>query len=242
VVRIGRLAKPLLLLGGLVLAGVALRELRSAGVLDTAVLGRAAATLGVPEEVLFVLAGAVACMVGVPRQVVAFAGGTAFGALIGSVLALAAMLAGCAGSFVWARAVGRAWARRRIEGAFGGRLARLDRFIAANPFTATLMLRLLPVGNNLALNLLAGLSGVALLPFLAGSALGYVPQTVVFALLGKGVRVDGAVQLGLGLGLFALSVALGLWLARRFRRAREAAEAAGLEEPGPEAEGLDSPR
>jgi uncharacterized membrane protein YdjX (TVP38/TMEM64 family) len=230
--RLARLGKPLLLLAGLVAAGVLLRELRDAGVLDTGFLGRITARLGVPAEVVFVVLGAAACMVGVPRQAVAFAGGTAFGALMGSLLGLAAMVAGCAGSFLWARAVGRDWARRRIEQAFAGRLARLDRFIAENPFTATLTLRLLPVGNNLALNLLAGLSGVALGPFLAGSAIGYIPQTVVFALLGKGVRVDGAVQLALGLALFAASAALGLWLLCRGRRAREAAEAAGLDDAG----------
>jgi uncharacterized membrane protein YdjX (TVP38/TMEM64 family) len=229
-VRIGKLAKPLVLLAGLVAAGVVLRELSAAGVLDARLLGWLSATLGVPGEVVFVGLGAAACMVGVPRQAVAFAGGTAFGALAGSGLSLAAMLLGCAGSFLWARAIGRDWARRRIERAFSGRLARLDRFIAENPFTATLTLRLLPVGNNLALNLLAGLSGVSLLPFLAASALGYVPQTVVFALLGKGVRVDGAVQLGLGLALFVLSALLGLWLLRRGRQAREAAAAAGLED------------
>ncbi len=225
--RLSRLGKPLLLVAGLVAAGVLLRELRDAGVLDTGFLDRTTARLGVPGEVVFVFLGAAACMVGVPRQAVAFAGGTAFGALMGTVLGLAAMVGGCAGSFFWARAVGRGWARRRIERAFSGRLARLDRFIADNPFTATLTLRLLPVGNNLALTLLAGLSGVAALPFLAGSALGYVPQTVVFALLGKGVRVDGAVQLGLGFALFVASVLLGLWL---LRRARDAADATGLDD------------
>jgi uncharacterized membrane protein YdjX (TVP38/TMEM64 family) len=228
--RLARLGKPLLLLAGLVAAGVLLRELRGAGMLDVGFLTRITERLGIPAEVAFVVVGAAACMVGIPRQAVAFAGGTAFGALMGSVLGLAAMVAGCAGSFLWARAVGRDWARRRIEQAFSGRLRRLDRFLAENPFSATLTLRLLPVGNNLALNLLAGLSGVSLAPFLAGSALGYIPQTVVFALLGKGVRVDGAVQLALGLALFAASVALGLWLLRRFRAAREAAEAAGLED------------
>lgn len=227
---LARLGKPLLLLAGLLAAGVLLRELSAAGVLDMRLLGWLSDALGIPGEVVFVLLGAAACMVGVPRQAVAFAGGTAYGALLGSGLALAAMVAGCAGSFLWARAIGRDWARRRIEQAFSGRLARLDRFISDNPFAATVTLRLLPVGNNLALNLLAGLSGVPLLPFLAGSALGYVPQTAVFALLGKGVRVDGAVQLGLGLALFAASAALGLWLLRRGRRAREAAAAAGLED------------
>ena len=84
---------------------------------------------------------------------VAFAGGTAFGALAGTQLSIAATVLGCATSFFYARLVGRDWARRRLS----GRLARVDRFLAENPFTATLTLRLLPVGNNLALNLLAGL-------------------------------------------------------------------------------------
>lgn len=217
-----RLWKPALLLAGLVLAGVALRELRDAGVFEGGFLHRQFVARGVWGEVLFVAAGALACAVGIPRQVVAFAGGTAFGALAGFNLAMAAMVCGCVASFLWARLIGRDWARRRIS----GRLAKLDRFLAENPFSATLTLRLLPVGNNLALNLLAGLSGVRLLPFVAGSAIGYIPQTVVFALLGKGVRVDGWVQLGVALVLFAGSVLLGLWLLRRSRRGAELAEAA----------------
>ena len=92
--------------------------------------------------------------------------------------------------------------------------------MAASPFGATLALRLLPVGNNLAVNLLAGMAGIALPPFLAASALGYLPQTVVFALLGKGVRVDGAWQMALAAGLLAASVAIGLALLRRHAAGR----------------------
>ncbi|MBD0276042.1 MAG: VTT domain-containing protein, partial [Acetobacteraceae bacterium] len=84
-----------------------------------------------------------------------------------------------------------------------------------SPFGSTLALRLLPVGNNLALNLLAGMAGIAPAPFLLASALGYAPQTAVFALLGKGVRVDGAWQVALAAGLLAGSVAIGLVLLRR---------------------------
>jgi uncharacterized membrane protein YdjX (TVP38/TMEM64 family) len=101
----------------------------------------------------------------------------------------------------------------------GGRLARLDAFLAANPFGATLTLRLLPVGSNIVLNLLAGVSGVAAGPFVLASAIGYVPQTVVFTLLGGGVRVGQGVQLVLGIALFAASALLGLLLMRRHRRA-----------------------
>ncbi|MCS6855282.1 MAG: VTT domain-containing protein [Elioraea sp.] len=211
-----RLWKPVLLAAGLVAAGLILREGQAQGLLSPGVLDRVLGVWGLPRELTFVAIGAIACAVGVPRQAVAFAGGTAFGAFLGAQLALLAMLIGAAASFFYARAIGREWARRRLSGG----IARLDRFLAENPFTATLTLRLLPVGNNLALNLLAGLSGIPALPFFAASALGYVPQTVVFSLLGKGVRVDGAVQIAVGVALFVLSAALGLILLRRHRLAK----------------------
>jgi uncharacterized membrane protein YdjX (TVP38/TMEM64 family) len=96
-------------------------------------------------------------------------------------------------------------------------LRPLRDILAGSPFNATLALRLLPVGNNLALNLLAGMAAIGLVPFLAASAIGYLPQTVVFALLGKGVRVDGAWQLALAVALFVVSAAIGFLLLRRHR-------------------------
>ena len=59
-------------------------------------------------------------------------------------------------------------------------------------------------------------------PFLAGSALGYVPQTVIFALLGSGIGVADWVQVAIGAALFAASVLLGVILLRRYRAAAEA--------------------
>lgn len=166
-------------------------------------------------EALFVAIGTAATAAGVPRQAVAFLGGYAFGAVEGVALSLLAQLLGCAASFGWARLVGRDWAVRRLEGRFGRRLRPLHDRLVRNTFGATLALRLLPVGNNLALNLLAGISGLRLAPYLAASALGYLPQTLVFALLGDGVAVDRTAQLALGAALFIVSVALGLWLLRR---------------------------
>jgi len=64
------------------------------------------------------------------------------------------------------------------------------------------------------------MAGIAASPFLAGSAVGYLPQTAVFALLGKGVRVDGAWQIGLAAALFAASVGIGFGLLRRHAAAR----------------------
>ena len=160
------------------------------------------------------LAGACLCAVGIPRQIVCFAAGYADGIVAGGALALLAETLGCLLDVVWARAVARDWVRRR----FGARLGRIDRLLARRAFAATISLRLLPVGNNLILNLAAGVSTVPLLPFLLGSVVGYVPQTAVFTMLGSGMRVAAGVQLGLAGVLFAVSSAVGILVLRAGRR------------------------
>ena len=170
---------------------------------------------GILGDVVFVLVGAAACAAGIPRQAVAFAASYAFGLWPGAALALLAQAIGCLVSFGWARALGRGWAARRVR----GRLARADRFLAANPFAATLVLRLLPVGNSLALNLLAGVSAVPLLPFLTASVIGYIPAD-------RDLRPARRAEFGsprerrsaLPAALFLSSALLGLWLLRRQRQ------------------------
>lgn len=212
------IGKLLLMVAGLALGGLLLRALGAAP--GTEWVDLYIRDQGLLGETLFVLAGAAATAVGVPRQAVAFLAGYAFGTVIGVGVALAAQLLGCALAFFWAGAVGRGWAERRLAGRFGPRLRPVVETLRENPFGAALALRLFPVGSNLALNLLAGMSAIPALPFLAASALGYLPQTVIFALLGKGVRVDGAWQLALSGLLLAVSVGLGLWLMRRHRAGR----------------------
>ena len=206
------------MVAGLLAAGALLREM--GGVPGTAWVDASIRDEGLWGELVFVAVGAVLTALGVPRQTVAFLGGYAFGTVLGVALGLVAQLLGCAASYGFARAFGRDWAARRMEGRFGPRLRPLRDALTQSPFGATLALRLLPVGSNLALNLLAGMAGLAFWPFLAGSMLGYLPQTVIFALLGKGIRVEGAWQLGLAVVLLAVSVGIGLWLLRRNRAAR----------------------
>ena len=187
--------------------------LRSVGIDPAGALGALVQWRGGIAELLFLPAGAVLCCLGAPRQVLAFAAGAGFGAPAGTLLAVAATTLGCAASFAWARLAARDWVKQRLA----GRLARADRFLAAHPFSATLMLRLLPVGNNLLLNLLAGVSGVAAGRFLLGSAVGHVPQALVFALLGAGTQLDKPALFAIAAALLAASSAIGLWLLRQAR-------------------------
>ena len=212
------LRSPLLLAAGLLAAGALLRKF--GGVPGTEWVDSSIRDEGLWGEVVFVSVGTALTAAGLPRQGIAFLGGYAFGAALGSALGLLAQVLGCAASYGWARLIARRWAERRLAGRFGHRLRPLRDVLAGSPFEATLALRLLPVGNNLALNLLAGMAGLRVVPFLAGSAIGYVPQTVVFALLGKGIRVEGVAQFVMAAALLLVSVGLGLWLLRRHRAAR----------------------
>ncbi len=207
--------RPFLLLAGLVLAGLALHALPEGGA--SKLLEQLSAEPSASSAAMLVVIGSLLCAVGVPRQIVAYAAAYAFGFWMGAALSLAAQMVGCVADFYWARLVGRKWAREKMARRWGGRLARMDDFLTANPFTATVILRLLPVGNNLAVNLLAGVSGVAAAAFMVGSAIGYVPQTVIFALLGGGARVDRATQIVVAVALFAASALAGVVLLRRHR-------------------------
>lgn len=188
-----------------------LGDLLDQGWIDREVRGK-----GLDGELLFIAIGTLATAVGFPRQVISFMGGYAFGFAWGTVLGVLATVLGCIATFVYARLFGRALLANRL----GGRIARVDAFVRDNPFTMTLLIRLLPVGSNVATSLAAGLSSVAALPFLLGSAVGFVPQTLVFALVGSGVSVDPFWRIGLGTVLFVVSGVLGVYLYRRLRHGK----------------------
>ncbi len=195
----------------LVAVGAALHVSGLADALDEKWIDAYVRGRGPRGDALFVAVGAAFISVGLPRQVIAFLAGYAFGFVAGSVLALLAAAFGCVAAFSYARLFGRDVVAAR----FPARVRRIDDFLADHPFAMTLLIRFLPIGSNLLTNLAAGVSRVPPVPFVAGSTLGYIPQTVVFALIGSGVTVDLAARVGIGAVLFAASGALGVYLYRR---------------------------
>ncbi|MDA0305447.1 MAG: VTT domain-containing protein [Proteobacteria bacterium] len=176
---------------------------------------------GTPGILLFVGVGWGLTSVGLPRQLVAFLGGYAFGFVIGTGLALAATTLGCVTAFMFARLLGRELVARKIS----ERIKRIDDFLSDNPFSMTLLIRLLPLGSNFLTNLAAGVSGVSPWPFFAGSALGYIPQMVVFALVGSGIALDPGLRISLSAVLFVVSGLIGISLYRKYRHGKTFDEA-----------------
>lgn len=196
---------------GWFLHGGALEGVLSASWIDREIRDREFA-----GALLFVVVCGLAVSVSIPRHLVSFLGGYAFGASMGALLALAATMVGCILIFILARGYVRPYVAARI----GPRIRRIEDFLAANPFSMTLLVRMLPGTNNLAVCLAAGASKVPARPFLLGSAVGYAPLTLVMALAGSGVESGGMAQVvAAGLGFVACGAA-GLWLYRRFRGAR----------------------
>ena len=175
---------------------------------------------GIPGELLYVAVGGFVTAVAVPRHIVSFLGGYAFGLGLGTLLALAATELGCVLVFFYGRFVGRPLVSARLR----ARVHRIEAFLAANPFSMTLLIRLLPVGNNFATNLAAGVSRVPARPFLCGSLLGYLPQTFVFALAGSGIELGGGLRVAFAVLFFVVSGAIGIWLYRRYRHGRSLGE------------------
>jgi uncharacterized membrane protein YdjX (TVP38/TMEM64 family) len=204
--------KPVLMAGGMIAIVSALPLLGAGTAQDT--LSQLVAQGGVRGPAMFLVLATFLTAIGLPRQIPCFVAGFAFGPWYGTAIALVAQTLACSLDFIWARALGRDFVRRR----FGARLRRVDRMLERQPFITVLTLRLLPVGSNLLLNLAAGLSAVRAVPFIAASAIGFLPQTVIFAMFGQGAAPSHVHMLMIGGALFAVSAVIGLVMFRRQQR------------------------
>lgn len=172
---------------------------------------------GLNGVLLFVALATGLLSVGMPRQVVAFLAGYAFGVLEGFVYATMAATISCTLCFT----VSRLWARRWVNRRYPTKIEKINRFLQEQSFLKTIVIRLLPIGNNLLTNLAAGVTSVKPLSFIFGSAIGYIPQMMIFSLMGKGVVVQSGWKMALSVGLMGISALLGVYLYRRFKAGQQ---------------------
>ena len=165
---------------------------------------------GLAGVLMFFASGALATGFGLPRQLLAFIGGLAYGIVPGLAVALLAALAGCYLTVRLSTAFFSGWVCRR----YPTFIAQLNSLLQNDVFIKVLMLRLQPLGTNLLTNVCIGFTSVPRWKFLLASGIGYVPQMLVFVLLGAGIRVGSEFQWVLSLVLMGVSVLLGILIFR----------------------------
>ena len=210
------LLRGFILIASLVLLGYALNVSGLGSSIDENWIDADIRGRGINGELLFIAIGILFTGVGLPRQIICFLGGYAFGFTQGTLLGLLATTLGCIAAFAYARVLGRDFVASR----FPRRVRKIDDFLHDNPLTMTLLIRLLPVGSNLVTNLAAGVSGVRGVPFITGSAIGYLPQTIIFALIGSGITLEPKLRIGVSILLFVVSGVMGAYLYRKYRHGK----------------------
>ncbi|SDE91621.1 Uncharacterized membrane protein YdjX, TVP38/TMEM64 family, SNARE-associated domain [Blastococcus fimeti] len=150
-------------------------------------------------------------MAPVPRTAVSVLLGVVAGFVPGLLVALGGAMIAAVGSFGLARWLGREAVTRLA----GPRLDRLDRLLVDRGFVALLVGRLIPVVPFVVLSYGSGLTAMRLLPYIAATALGVLPSTVVQVGVGASAPalVSGATA-AVALPLAALVVAV-VWTRRR---------------------------
>ncbi|MFK7891848.1 MAG: TVP38/TMEM64 family protein [Granulosicoccus sp.] len=174
--------------------------------------GESLQAAGLPGLAAFFMSAVLATAVGFPRQMVAFLAGFTYGSKAGLLISVIAALLGCYLTVRLSQRFLYGWASSR----FPQMISFLDRLLKRDLFLKVLVLRLQPLGTNLLTNICIGFTRVSRAQFLFASAVGFIPQMMVFSLLGAGVRVGSFHQTLLSVVLLFVSLVLGVILYRRY--------------------------
>ena len=156
--------------------------------------------------------------IGLPRQIAALSAGMLFGIKIGFAIATLATITGCILTFT----VSRYLLADLVFKRFPDKSTLIHDFLSESTFVKALIIRILPLGSNFVTNVIAGATRIPFTPYVAGSALGFIPQMVVFTLAGGGIKLasEQQSQLTVFLVLIACLLGLFLWLTKRQQKSK----------------------
>ena len=137
-----------------------------------------------------------------------------FGPIQGGLLSWAATLLSASVNFAVGKGLGYSRLKKHIKSD-----GRIDRFLVKlkeNGFLASFVVRFVPTGPFIFVNMLAGSSGIRYLSFIAGTAFGIIPKLLVIVLLGQGVVAQENRWIVMILSILAACLVVGfIWLIRR---------------------------
>jgi uncharacterized membrane protein YdjX (TVP38/TMEM64 family) len=135
--------------------------------------------------------GAALLMALVPRTAISLACGLLFGALAGAGIAVVAAVVAAAATF----GLGRWAGRTVVEGKIGGRIARLDTWLARRGTLAVLVVRLLPLAPFGLMGYAYGTSSTAFRHYIVGTSVGAAPSAFAYAAIGSAVVAGSGADL-----------------------------------------------
>ena len=168
-------------------------------------------SLGWFGPVLLMILGALSPLLMLPRWPLAVVSGLAYGVFWGSCLANTASLVGAWLQYLLASSTLAHFATRLLAGNRWRHLLERQKDV----FLFLFLFRAFPLSNFVVTNLLCGTLRIPARTYLAASALGMIPSTILYAAWGKlAMRPSGGFMF---LAFFTLLfIALGTVLARRF--------------------------
>lgn len=171
---------------------------------------------GLLSPVAFVLVYVVLTVLLVPGSIPTVAAGALFGPLWGSVLTILGATLGASAAFAIARRGGRDAVQRRL----GARAHRLDCWLADHGFLAMVYARLIPLVPFNVANYAAGVSGVRPRAYVVATAVGIVPGTIAFVVLGSSLTDPRSSGFVASVGAIVALALAALLVDRRAGRAR----------------------
>ncbi|ALO33380.1 hypothetical protein CMT41_00625 [Colwellia sp. MT41] len=154
-----------------------------------------------------------ATSIGLPRQIAALVAGINLGAFIGMIIATLAATLGCFITFTVARYL----LSDRITRKYPSKLAKLSAFLGEQTFLKAIIIRILPLGSNFITNIIAGVSKVSMPAYVSGSFVGFIPQMIIFAFAGSGIRLGAQNELMASAGLFIIALLLSAYLVKKHK-------------------------
>lgn len=186
-----------------VAAGVGWWLIETPGAPDVVAIRAAVSAAGPWAPLAFVAAFASLTLVAAPRNMLTTLGAALFGMAGGIALSWVAALLGAVVAFGVGRFLGGDAGERLTR----GRLARVATVLRDHGMGSVLAARLMPVVPFTAVNYGAGVLGVRLGHFALGTAIGIVPGTVAYAVLGAYGLGDPLVLGGIAIVLVVLFIA-----------------------------------
>jgi uncharacterized membrane protein YdjX (TVP38/TMEM64 family) len=239
-----RIAIPVVLLAGLVIAGWQLGyfDLKERDALPEA----AARASGIPWLApVFVAVYSALAALAAPVSPLAYGAGAVFGVVEGSILVWTASMMGSAAGYTLARTVWSDSARRLL----GRHDEKLRKLRDGNTFLTILRVQLLPVVPFGLLTYAAGTARLKFLPYWLASGLGIIPSTIAAVYVGDRLRAgvrEGSghpfVVAGTVMAAVLLLSFLPTLIAKRNERNRSTREGPPLDRrESPDAPGRDTP-